>query len=67
MNIFSVIVLIFNLIVLIGVSVYIGMLQYENQKRYIKMQEEVIKRFKQNEDIIRKKVDEIFREKYENK
>lgn len=67
MNIFSVIVLIFNLIVLIGVSIYIGMLQYENQKRYIKMQEEVIKRFKQNEDIIRKKVDEIFREKYENK
>lgn len=43
MNIFSVIVLIFNLIVLIGVSIYIGMLQYENQKRYIKMQEEVIK------------------------
>lgn len=67
MNIFSVIVLIFNLIVLIGVSIYIGMLQYENQKRYIKMQEEVIKRFKQNEDIIRKKVDEIFRENYENK
>lgn len=67
MNIVSVIVLIFNLIVLIGVSIYIGMLQYENQKRYIKMQEEVIKRFKQNEDIIRKKVDEIFREKYENK
>lgn len=67
MNIFSVIVLIFNLIVLIGVSIYIGMLQYENQKRYIKMQEEVIKWFKQNEDIIRKKVDEIFRENYENK
>lgn len=67
MNIVSVIVLIFNLIVLIGVSIYIGMLQCKNQKRYIKMQEEVIKRFKQNEDIIRKKVDEIFREKYKNK